>query len=52
MDFDIVKPGTPLPTVKNYKSPLREGGQLQSEFVWCDVRKPIKTCHSHLLPKI
>lgn len=41
-NLDIVKPGTPLPTVKHYKSPLREGEQLQSEFVWCDVRKPIE----------
>ena len=24
-NLDIVKPGTPLPTVKNYVSPLKEG---------------------------
>ena len=41
-NLDIVKPGTPLPTVKNYVSPLKEGQVLQSVFVECDVRKPIE----------
>ena len=41
-NLDIVKPGTPLPTVKNYVGPLKEGQVLQSVFVECDVRKPIE----------
>ena len=41
-NLDIVKPGTPLPTVKNYVSPLKEGQILQSVFVECEVRKPIE----------
>ncbi len=40
-NLDIVEPGTPLPTVKNYKPALRKGQTLQSTFVYCDVRKPI-----------
>jgi len=40
-DLDVVKPGMPLPTVKDYKSPLRDGQTLQSTWVECDVRKPI-----------
>lgn len=41
-NLDIVKPGNPLPTVKNYKSALREGQKLKSFFIECDVRKPIE----------
>ena len=41
-NLDIVKPGTPLPTVKDYKSPLKEGEKLKSKFIYCDVRKPIE----------
>lgn len=41
-NLDIVKPSTPLPTVKNYVSPLKEGQVLQSVFVECDVRKSIE----------
>lgn len=41
-NLDIVKPGAPLPTVKNYKPALREGQTLKSIFVECDVRKPIE----------
>ena len=41
-NLDIVKPGTPLPTVKDYKPALCEGQFLQSEFIYCDVRKPIE----------
>lgn len=40
-NFDIVKPGTPNPIVKDYKPALREGQTLQSEYVECDIRKPI-----------
>jgi len=40
-NLDIVKPGTPLPTVKNYKPALKEGQTLKSVFIECDVRKPI-----------
>ena len=41
-NLDIVKPGTPLLTVKNYVSPLKEEQVLQSVFVECDVRKSIE----------
>lgn len=41
-NLDIVKPGTPLPSVKDYKSPLKDGEILNSEFIYCDVRKPIE----------
>lgn len=40
-NLDIVKPGTPNPVVKDYKSALREGQTLQSTYVECDIRKPI-----------
>lgn len=40
-NLDIVEPGTPLPTVKDYKSALREGQVLASTYIHCDVRKPI-----------
>ncbi len=40
-NLDIVRPGTPNPVVKDYKPALKEGQQLQSVFVECDVRKPI-----------
>lgn len=41
-NLDIIEPGTPLPTVKDYNSPLKTGEVLQSEFIYCDVRKPIE----------
>lgn len=41
-NLDIIEPGTPLPTVKDYKSPLKTGEVLQSKFIYCDVRKPIE----------
>lgn len=41
-NLDIVKPGTPLPAIKGYVSPLKEGQVLQSVFVECDVRKSIE----------
>lgn len=41
-NLDIVEPGMPLPTVKDYKPALCEGKKLESEFVRCDVRKEIK----------
>lgn len=40
-NLDIVKPDTPNPVVKDYKPALREGQTLQSEYVECDIRKPI-----------
>lgn len=40
-NLDIVEPGTPLPTVKNYKPALKQGQKLASKFIYCDVRKPI-----------
>lgn len=41
-NLDIVEPGTPLPTVKNYKPALKEGERHRAQFVYCDVRKPIE----------
>lgn len=41
-NFDIVKPGTPNPVVKDYKPAVREGKTLDSEYVGCDVRNPIE----------
>lgn len=41
-NLDIVQPGTPLPTVKDYKPALRKGHSLKSVFVYCDVRNPIE----------
>ena len=41
-NLDIVKPGTPNPVVKDYKSALREGETLQSTYIECDIRKPIE----------
>ncbi len=41
-NLDIVKPGTPNPVVKNYKPAVRDGETLQSEYVECDIRKPIE----------
>lgn len=41
-NLDIVEPGNPLPTVKNYKPALKEGEKHQTTFVYCDVRKPIE----------
>ena len=39
-NLDIVKPGTPLPTVKNYKPVLRKGEEHAATFIYCDVRQP------------
>lgn len=41
-NLDIVEPGNPLPTVKNYKPALKEGEKHKAEFVYCDVRKSIE----------
>lgn len=41
-NLDIVKPGNPLPTVKDYKPALKDGQSLKSIFIECDVRKPIE----------
>ena len=40
-NLDIVKPGTPNPVVKNYKPAVRDGEQLESTYIECDIRKPI-----------
>ena len=40
-NLDIVTPGTPNPVVKNYKPAVREGEQLGSTYIECDIRKPI-----------
>ena len=41
-NLDVVEPGIPLPSVKNYKPALREGEKHKANFVYCDVRKPIE----------
>lgn len=41
-NLDIVEPGTPLPTVKDYKPALKDGESHKAQFVYCDVRKPIE----------
>lgn len=41
-NLDIVEPGTPLPTVKNYKPALKEGEKHKAKYIYCDVRKPIE----------
>lgn len=41
-NLDVVEPGHPLPTVKNYHPALASGKVLSSKFIFCDVRKPIK----------
>lgn len=41
-NLDIVEPGTPLPTVKNYKPALKTNDKHKAQFVYCDVRKPIE----------
>ena len=40
-NLDIVTPGTPNPVVTHYKPALKEGEELGSTFVRCDVREPI-----------
>ena len=40
-NLDIVTPGIPNPVVKNYKPAVRDGEKLGSNYVECDVRKPI-----------
>lgn len=40
-NLDIVKPGTPNPVVKNYKPAVRDGEQLGSAYIECDIREPI-----------
>lgn len=50
-NLDIVEPGTPLPTVKNYKPALRKGEKLSSTYIYCDVRKPIDLPNISYTPK-
>lgn len=40
-DLDLIKPGNPLPTVKNYKPALKEGERHPAHYIYCDVRKSI-----------
>lgn len=40
-NLDIVTPGTPNPVVKNYKPAVKDGEQLGSTYIECDIRKPI-----------
>lgn len=41
-NLDIVKPGTPNPVVKDYKSALQDDQELQSTFIEYDIRMPIE----------
>lgn len=41
-NLDIIEPGEPLPSVKNYKPALKTGEKHKAEFIYCDVRKPIE----------
>ena len=41
-NLDVVEPGMPLPTVKNYKPALKEGEKHKATYVYCDVQKPIE----------
>ena len=41
-NLDIVEPGNPLPSVKNYKPALKEGEKHKAKYIYCDVRKPIE----------
>lgn len=41
-NLDIIEPGTPLPTVKNYKPALRKGEEHAATFIYCDVRQTIE----------
>lgn len=41
-NLDVVEPGNPLPTVKNYKPALKEGEKHKAKYIYCDVRKPIE----------
>lgn len=50
-NLDIVEPGTPLPTVKDYKPVLKEGEKLPSKFIRCDVRKPIELSGVKVTPE-
>lgn len=40
-NLDIVKSGTPNPVVKNYKKALKDGQELSSVWVNCDIRYSI-----------
>lgn len=40
-NLDVVRPGTANPAVRNYKPAVRDGEQLGSVFVECDVRREI-----------
>lgn len=40
-NLDIVTPGKPNPVVKNYKPAVRDGEQLGSTYIECDIRKAI-----------
>lgn len=40
-NLDIVKPGNPNPVIAHYRPAVKEGEDLGSIYVECDVRKPI-----------
>ena len=49
-NLDIVEPGTPLPTVKNYKPALGNGEEHAATFIYCDVRQPIELEKVNITP--
>ena len=49
-NLDIIEPGTPLPTVKNYKPALRKGEEHAATFIYCDVRQPIELEKVNITP--
>ena len=49
-NLDIVEPGTPLPTVKNYKPALGKGEEHAATFIYCDVRQPIELEKVNITP--
>lgn len=49
-NLDIVKPGTPLPAVKDYKPALREGKEHAATFICCDIRQPIELKKVNITP--
>ena len=40
--LDILKPGEPIPNISHYRTALCEGEAYVSEYIPCDVRKPIE----------
>ncbi|MCE9379937.1 NAD-dependent epimerase/dehydratase family protein, partial [Phocaeicola vulgatus] len=50
-NLDIIEPGTPLPTVKNYKPALRKGEEHAATFIYCDVRQTIELEKVNITPE-